>query len=304
MANRDRTPSVVGRGAPVAFATILSHLAWDRLKPGVRRPIMELDGRTILVTGASSGIGRAIALDLAEAGARVVAVARNEDALAALAAEAPNVTASPCDLADAEARTALLDGLGPLDAVVNNAGTAWIGNLTDMGDDDVARVLTLNLEVVIAICRHVLPTMLERDDGHIVNVGSILGFAPGPPLTVYSATKAAVHAFTEGLRREVVDTGVKVSLVAPGPVKGTDALDGAGDESTTAVLQQAFDAFGTTPEEVASAVRTTLAGGGKPSTRTITVPRVAGVTRAASIPGADWALDQGFGLLRKAGVDV
>lgn len=265
---------------------------------------MDLDGRTILVTGASSGIGRAIAVDLASAGARVLAVARNEAALGSLAAEAPNVAPMPCDLADTGARTALLDGLGPLDAVVNNAGTAWVGALTDMADDDVTRVLTLNLEAVIAICRAVVPTMLERDAGHIVNIGSILGFAPGPPLTVYSATKAAVHAFTEGLRREVVGTGVRVSLVAPGPVKGTDALEGAGDEGATAVLQQAFDAFGTSAEEVAGAVRNALEHDARPTTRTITVPRIAGLTRAASIPGADWALDQGFGLLRKAGVDV
>jgi NADP-dependent 3-hydroxy acid dehydrogenase YdfG len=271
---------------------------------------MDRDGRTILVTGASTGIGRAIATDLAGAGSTVVAVARDGDALAELAAEVEAraaggaITPAPCDLTDPEARRRLLDGTGPLDAVVNNAGTAWVGDLLDMEDEDVDRVLDLNLRALVAVCRAVVPAMVARGEGHVVNLGSILGFAPGPPLTLYSASKAAVHAFTDGLRRELVDTGVRVSLVAPGPVQGTEALDQAGDDGTTGVLQHAFDAVGTTPEAVAAAVRTALASDAKPTTRTITVPRIAGLSRVAGVPGADWVLDQGYGLLRKAGVDV
>ena len=273
---------------------------------------MDIRGSRILVTGASRGIGAAIAADLAGQGAEVLAVARSEDKLEELAhADADTggaIRPTPCDLTDAAARARLVteaQAEKALDAVVANAGQAWIGSFVDMTPDEIQDQLTLNVAATIGLCHAVLPAMLERDRGHLVIVGSILGFAPGPPLTVYSATKAAVHAFAEGLRRELVGTGVRLTLVAPGPVKGTDALGGDGnDEETTKTLQKSFDAFGTTPEEVAKAVRTALERDARPSTRTITVPRIAGLSRVAGIPGADWAIDQGFGLLRRAGVKL
>jgi short-subunit dehydrogenase len=271
---------------------------------------VDIRGSRILVTGASRGIGAAIATDLAAQGAEVLAVARSEEQLEA---QAETVDADsggairpmPCDLTDGPARTALVAEAQPLDAVVANAGGAWIGAFRDMTTEEISSQLALNLEATIGLCHAVLPAMLERDRGHLVVIGSILGFAPGPPLTVYSATKAAVHAFAEGLRRELVGSGLRLSLIAPGPVKGTEALGGAGnDEEVTQTLQKSFDAFGTTPEEVAKAVRTALERDARPSARTITVPRLAGLSRVAGIPGADWALDQGFGLLRRAGVKL
>ncbi len=265
---------------------------------------MDIAGSTILVTGASGGIGRTIALDLASRGAQVLAVARSADRLQELTEADARVRPFPCDLTDRDARRRMLDDVGPLDAVINNAAAAWVGSFLDMPDDEAAGEIALNLEALVAVCAGVVPGMLQRDRGHVVNIGSILGFAPGPPLTMYSATKAAVHAFTEGLRRELVGTNVRVTLVAPGPVKETGALDQEGDEGTTATLQKAFETFGTTPEEVAKAVRLALERDTRPASRTITVPRVAGLTRAARIPGVDWAMDQGFGLLRRAGVDV
>jgi short-subunit dehydrogenase len=268
---------------------------------------MQMSGSTIMVTGASGGIGRAIALELAGAGAKVVAVARSEDALQEVADAADGaVRWVSTDLTDSDARRRLFEEVPPseLDAIVNNAGAAWVGSFLDMSEEDAFGAIELNLGSLVAVCKAVVGPMLERGSGHIVNIGSILGFAPGPPLTMYSATKAAVHAFTEGLRRELVGSDVRVTLVAPGPVKETGALDQPGDEETTRTLQRAFDTFGTTPEEVAKAVRVALERGAKPSTRTITVPRIAGLSRVASIPGADWAMDQGFGLLRRAGVKV
>ena len=265
---------------------------------------MNIEGSRIVVTGASSGIGAAVALDLASRGADVVAIARSEDKLRDLQAEAPSILPTPCDLTDVAARTELLAGLGEVDAVVNNAGVAWIGAFAEMSPEDIDAQLALNIAATVAVCRAVVPGMIERDRGHLVMMGSILGFAPGPPLTLYSATKAAVHAFTEGLRRELVGTDVRVSLVAPGPVKGTGALDDSGEEGATETIRKSFETFGTTPDEVAKAVRIALEGDAKPSTRTITVPRIAGLSRVAGIPGADWAMDQGFGLLRKAGVAV
>jgi NADP-dependent 3-hydroxy acid dehydrogenase YdfG len=266
---------------------------------------VKIDGSTILVTGASGGIGRSIATDLADHGARVIAVARSEDQLEELAGTSPSIEAKRCDLTDDDARTALFESLDDVpDAVINNAGSAWVGKFLDMDIEEVRQLLALNVDSLVAVCATVLPRMLERDRGHIVNIGSILGFAPGPPVTMYSATKAAVHAFTEGLRRELVGTDVRITLVAPGPVKDTGALEQNGDEEATATIQKAFDAFGTTPGEVARAVRTALERDGKPSSRTVTVPRIAGLSRVASIPGADWAMDRGYGILKRAGLNL
>lgn len=266
---------------------------------------MKIEGSTILVTGASGGIGREITTHLADRGGRVIAVARRAEQLEDLAAATPNIEPTPCDLTDDVARAALFDSLGDVpDAVINNAGSAWVGSFLDMELDQVRELLALNVDALVAVCATVLPGMVERDRGHIVNIGSILGFAPGPPVTMYSATKAAVHAFTEGLRRELVGTNVRVTLVAPGPVKETDALRQDGDPDATATIQRAFEAFGTTSAEVARAVRTALERDGKPSSRTVTVPRIAGLSRVASIPGADWAMDRGYGLLKRTGLNL
>lgn len=267
---------------------------------------MDIRGSRILVTGASSGIGAAIAADLADEGAEVLAVARGRDRLEQLAADhSGTIRPTPCDLTDASDRRQTLDAAGPLDAVIANAGSAWIGEFAAMSEEEIDDLIALNFTATVALCHHVLPAMLERDRGHLVVIGSTLGFAPGPPLTLYSATKAAIHAFAEGLRRELVGTGVRLTLVVPGPVKGTDALtDDGNDPEITRTIQKSFDTFGTTADEVAKAVRTALVHDARASTRTITVPRLAGLSRVAGIPGADWALDQGFGLLRRAGVKV
>lgn len=265
---------------------------------------MEIQGSTILVTGASSGIGRAVAVDLAGRGAKVVAVARGEEALEELAQEVSGIQPMVGDITDAGDRRRILADAGTLDALINNAGTAWVGAFVDMDEDEISDMVGLNVVALMALCRAAIPAMLERDAGHVINLGSTLGFAPGPPLSVYSATKAAVHAFTEGLRREVVGTNVRVSLVVPGPVKGTAGLDNSSGSEATATIRKAFETFGTTTDQVASAVRYALEHDARPSARTITVPRLAGLSRFASVPGADWAMDHGFQLLRKAGVKL
>lgn len=265
---------------------------------------MKITGSTIIVTGASGGIGRDIAIDLAGRGATVHALARREDELEELATAHVGIRAHPCDLTVDDERDRVFAEIGAVDALINNAGVARVGAFLDMKGGEIAEEIALNLTAMIATCASVLPGMLDRGTGHIVNMGSILGFAPGPPLTVYSATKAAVHAFTEGLRRELVGSQVRVTLIAPGPVKGTGALEQGGDEAATATLQKAFDTFGTTTEDVAKAVRTALERDARPSTRTITVPRIAGLSRVAGVPGADWAMDRGFDLLRRAGLKL
>ena len=258
---------------------------------------MDLSDRTILVTGASSGLGRAIALDLDGRGARVVAVARRAERLHELCAEAERIVAAPGDVTSGDDLDRILDAAGDIDVLVNNAGVAWVGGVDEMSADDVRKVIDLNVTAVVELTRRVLPRMIERGSGQIVIVGSILGDAVLPSLTVYSATKAAVRAFSEGLRREVEPKGVHVTLVTPGAVLGTEALEQAGDDDEDSVLQLAFRATGTSPENVAEAVRHAIESPGRPWTDVVAVPRVVGATRLAQVPGLGWVVDAGSKLL-------
>ena len=220
---------------------------------------MPILGNTTIVTGASEGIGRAVALDLAAAGAHVIAVARTEARLDELVeASEGSITAFPADLADAEERSRLAASAGDVDVLVNNAGLAWLGDVVDISVEDLQALVAINLLAPIDLTRQLLPGMIERRSGHIVNIGSILGYAATPPLVVYSATKAGIGAFTEGLRREVTGTGVDVTLITPGAVNGTDALGAAGGASDGAPLTVAFEKTGVTPERVATAVHDAL----------------------------------------------
>lgn len=258
---------------------------------------MELAGSTILVTGASSGLGRAISTDLDRHGARVVAVARRKELLDELAAEGERIVATPGDITSPDDLDRIVAGAGPIDVVVNNAGLAWIGGVDEMAPDDIRRLVDLNVVAVMELTRRVLPQMIERGRGQIVIIGSILGDAVLPSLTVYSATKAAMRAYSEGLRREVEPSGVHVTLVTPGAVLGTEALAQAGDDDEDSVLQLAFRATGTSPENVAEAVRQSIQSPGRPWTDVVAVPRVMSATRLAQVPGLGWVVDAGSKLL-------
>lgn len=258
---------------------------------------MDLDGSTILVTGASSGLGRAICVDLDEHGARVVAVARRKERLDELAEEGERIVAAPGDITEADDLDRIVGDCDPIDVVVNNAGLAWVGGIDEMEAADISKLVDLNVTAVMELTRRVLPQMIERGRGHIVIIGSILGDAVLPSLTVYSATKAALRAYSEGLRREVAPRGVHVTLVTPGAVLGTEALEVAGDEEEDSVLQLAFRATGTSPETVAEAVRRAIEKPGRPWTDVVAVPRVMSATRLAQVPGLGWVVDAGSKLL-------
>src|SRR5215216_5156255 len=180
---------------------------------------MDLDGARVIVTGASTGIGRVTALRLAGQGARVWAAARDERRLESLAAEHPGITAVPADVADDADRATLVKQCDPVDVLVNNAGIGWKGVVEAMPPDKVRELFDVNVLALIDLTQRVLPGMLERHHGHVVNVGSIAGYVSAPGETVYCATKFAVQGFTDGLRREVVRRGVDVTLIAPGPIK-------------------------------------------------------------------------------------
>jgi short-subunit dehydrogenase len=179
---------------------------------------------TVVLTGASSGIGRATAHELAERGHRLVLAARRADSLAALALDldpsGSRVIAVPTDVTDDASRRALIaaahEQFGGIDVLINNAGVAT-GRGWWWDDPDPLRVLRVNLEAPIELTRLVLPGMRARGQGHIVNMGSVAGRAAAQGL--YSASKFGLRGFSHGLRRELLGTGVHVSLIAPGFVK-------------------------------------------------------------------------------------
>jgi uncharacterized protein len=183
---------------------------------------VEIAGATALVTGASSGIGASVARALAEAGAKVALVARRADRLVALASSFPPGVAEPfpCDVRDpnaiAHTVAAVSARLGPVDVLVNNAGVGRYLPFLETGPDDVAAVFETNVHAALDWTRAVLPAMLARRRGHVVNVGSIAGRIGSRNHTIYCASKFALAGFTESLVYELEGTGVGVTLVNPG----------------------------------------------------------------------------------------
>ncbi len=182
----------------------------------------ELKDRIVFITGASSGIGRACAIEYHRAGSRVVAAARSFDKLEALAAELGGDRIAPVamDVTEAAQREAALrfagERFGPVDVLVNNAGWGSFTSVLRMPDDHFERMLAVNFAGPVAMIRAVLPRMLERRSGQIVNISSVVGFQAMPRMAAYCATKAALSALSTGLRMELKGTGVDVLLIAPG----------------------------------------------------------------------------------------
>jgi short-subunit dehydrogenase len=186
----------------------------------------KLTGKRALVTGASSGIGRAVAEALARRGASVLAVARSEDELQALADEArrANLPGSivPCvaDVTNPDDRKRAVQTavrqFGGLDLLVNNAGVGAFGHFTDLGAEILRRIFEVNFFAQAEMCREAIPILADGNDPVIVNVSSMTGRRAVPAWTDYSASKFAVCGFTEGLRAELVRYGIDVTLVVPG----------------------------------------------------------------------------------------
>ena len=184
---------------------------------------MRWDGATVVVTGASRGIGRSIATAAAEKGARLGLVARSADALAAVRDELGGAAAvATADLTDRhqleQAWSTLTRELGPVDILVNNAGVGIWGPFVDSREDDVDAVISLNLVAALQLTRLALPDMIRRRRGHIVNIGSIAGRVGVPFEATYSASKFGLAGFTEALAIELRSFRVGVSMVNPGPV--------------------------------------------------------------------------------------
>ena len=213
-----------------------------------------LEGRLALVTGASRGIGRAIASELSRAGATVVIGYRTgQDEAEALADEIAG-RAVQADVSSPDDARRLVEEAGDVDVLVNNAGLTRDGLLARMSDDDWRTVIETNLSSVFYTCRAVTRPMMKKRRGAIVNVSSIVGVHGNWGQTNYAASKAGIIGFTKSLARELGSRGIRANVVAPGYVK-TQLTHVLPEEATATMVGQTPLGRVAEPEEIAGAVR-------------------------------------------------
>ena len=235
--------------------------------------------QTALVTGATSGIGRAITLAMAEAGYDVIALGRRATVLEKMKAY-PGVRPMALDLTDREALATALAG-EQIDVLVNNAGSIPpITRFFDMDQADIDTTLEVNLSAAIAVTRLVLPAMVARKRGHLFFTGSIAGQGAFPNMAVYGATKAAISHFAAGLRCDLSGSGVRVSEIVAGRVE-TELYRDALSAQARADMYEVYDAV--QPEDVAQMLMTVLQ-----------MPPHVDVTRFDILPTAQFVGGGGF----------
>ncbi|MBF2713439.1 SDR family oxidoreductase [Agrobacterium vitis] len=215
-----------------------------------------LDHKKVLITAAGQGIGRASALAFARAGATVVATDINEQALASLEAEAGITTRRLNVLKDDEVK-AVITETGPFDVLFNCAGFVHAGSVLDMKDDELDFAFDLNVHAMVRTIRAVLPAMIEKGDGAIINMSSVASSVKGVAnRCAYSITKAAVIGLTKSVSAEYVAQGIRCNAICPGTVESPslqDRLKAQGDyEAARAafIARQPIGRIGT-PEEIA-----------------------------------------------------
>jgi short-subunit dehydrogenase len=224
---------------------------------------MELAGRKALLTGATGGLGRAIAQALAARGATLVLSGRKAEALEALAAELPGEghRAVPSDLAEPGAAEQLAAEAGAVDVLVANAGLPGTGRLPDFTAADLSGALRVNLEAPMLLARALEPAMLEQGSGHMVFIASLSGKSATPLSSVYNATKFGLRGFALGLRTDLDPLGIGVSIVSPGTIReagmyadsGAPPLPGLGTGSPQQVAEAVVKAIEQNKVEVAVA---------------------------------------------------
>ena len=207
---------------------------------------MDLGGATVLLTGATGGLGQAMARALAARGARLVLTGRRTDVLEPLAAETGGRTLA-VDLADRDAPVRLAEQCGAVDVLVANAALPGSGLLDDFSDEQADRVLDVNLRAPIMLAKALVPGMVERGRGQLVFVSSLSGKTANPASSLYSATKFGLRGFALGLRADLHGRGVGVTTVFPGFIRDAGMFHEAGTTLPKGVGTR-------TPEDVASAV--------------------------------------------------
>ena len=217
-------------------------------------PFASLDGKLALVTGASRGIGRAIAEELARAGASVVVGYRSGKDEAEELATAIGGRAIQADVSSPDEARRLVEEAGDIDVLVNNAGLTRDGLLARMSDDDWRTVIETNLSSVFYTCRAVTRPMMKKRNGSIINISSIVGVHGNWGQTNYGASKAGIIGFTKSLARELGSRNIRANVVAPGYVK-TALTEVLPDEATAAMVQQTPLGRVADPKEIAGAVR-------------------------------------------------
>ncbi|WP_439615642.1 SDR family oxidoreductase [Shinella sp.] len=215
-----------------------------------------LENKRVLLTAAGQGIGRASAVAFARAGATVVATDINADALKSLAGEA-NIETYVLDVLDDEAVTRVITATGPFDVLFNCAGFVHAGSILEMPDKDLDFAFDLNVRAMVRTIRAVLPSMLERKDGAIINMASVASSVKGVPnRAAYTITKAAVVGLTKSVAADYVGQGIRCNCICPGTVESPslqDRLKAQGDyEAARAafIARQPIGRIGT-PEEIA-----------------------------------------------------
>jgi short-subunit dehydrogenase len=214
---------------------------------------LDLAGRTALLTGATGGLGRAIAKALTQRGASVPLSGRKPQALEALAAELPGDghRVLPADLAEPGAAEQLAAEAGAVDVLVANAGLPGTGRLPDFSPLELTGALRVNLEAPMLLARALEPGMLERGSGHMVFISSLSGKSATPLSSVYNATKFGLRGFALGLRADLDPVGIGVSLVSPGTIReagmyadsGADPIPGLGTGSPQQVAEAVIEAI-------------------------------------------------------------
>ena len=217
-------------------------------------PFCSLEGKLALVTGASRGIGKAIAEELARAGASVVLSYRTGADEAAALAEEIGARAVQADVSEAESAAALVEEAGDIDVLVNNAGVTRDGLLVRMSDEDWQTVIDTNLASCFYTCRAAVRGMMKKRAGSIVNISSIVGVHGNWGQTNYAASKAGIIGFTKALARELGSRNVRANVVVPGYVKSrlTEVLP---EDATATMLENTPLGRLGDPEDVAGAVR-------------------------------------------------
>lgn len=195
---------------------------------------MRVAGKVVVVTGAGSGIGRALTMELLARGAKVAAVDLRAESLEKLHADcsSDNLSVHTANISDPRAVATLPDKVvkaqGAVDAIINNAGIIQpFLKINNLDEAAIEKVMNINFYGTLRMVKAFLPLLLERSEGHVVNVSSMGGFLPVPGQSVYGASKAAVKLLTEGLYAELLDTTVRVTVVFPGAT-ATNITDNSG----------------------------------------------------------------------------